>query len=447
MVRHRYHYASTLKKLPRFYRDIFWFFLKDESFVSKTLNEGHVELTKFPASTVCQLAKKMESSQATAKHMEQVTRAPQPVQVNLLCHQCTEIPPSKSQIRKKNPKFKQESNRSQEEKPRISQEYNRRRFNQQENICIKCDDSLHREGFRCPASKHQCKICHKIGHFSSLCFKKKNGLQSNKNSFGPPKAHQLKAGLIYVHDTLSGQSEEYSSEEDEPFYLQMKVQEQQDYTSVPVPKHLFTNLEFKVHLHKNKIQFLRARVDICADVNLIPMSIYKRLFKDEECREITPSNLQLGAYTNKKVKILGSCNLYIVHPHTRCLEEIWFYVAGNEGSILMSCATSIALGLIKPHKKLDHLPPHGKKHVIYGSADKIKRKDESLLTVQQTNLKPSTEKITVGCSQGEQYNNENKKCQAKRSEERNIRSKKPLQNRQLQNPPIHMWSVTKEIDM
>ena len=43
-------------------RDIFWFFLNDESFVSKTLNEGHVELNKFPASTVRQLAKKMDSS-------------------------------------------------------------------------------------------------------------------------------------------------------------------------------------------------------------------------------------------------------------------------------------------------------------------------------------------------------------------------------------------------
>ena len=37
-------------------RDICWFFLNDESFVSKTLNEGHVELSKFPASKLRQLA-------------------------------------------------------------------------------------------------------------------------------------------------------------------------------------------------------------------------------------------------------------------------------------------------------------------------------------------------------------------------------------------------------
>ena len=69
---------------PNFTEGHFWFFLNDESFISKTLNEGHVELNKFPASTVRQLAKKMERSQATAKHMKQVTRDPQVVQVNLL---------------------------------------------------------------------------------------------------------------------------------------------------------------------------------------------------------------------------------------------------------------------------------------------------------------------------------------------------------------------------
>ena len=65
-------------------RDIFWFFLNDESLVSGTLNEGHVELNTFPASTVCQLAKKFESPQATAKHIKQMTRDPQVVPVNLL---------------------------------------------------------------------------------------------------------------------------------------------------------------------------------------------------------------------------------------------------------------------------------------------------------------------------------------------------------------------------
>ena len=44
------------------YRDIFWFFLCDEDFISKTIHEGSVDLDKFPASKVYQLAKKYESS-------------------------------------------------------------------------------------------------------------------------------------------------------------------------------------------------------------------------------------------------------------------------------------------------------------------------------------------------------------------------------------------------
>ena len=53
-------------------RDIFWFFLRDEDFVSKTISDGGVDLEKFPASKVRQLAKNLESSKATAHHIKQV---------------------------------------------------------------------------------------------------------------------------------------------------------------------------------------------------------------------------------------------------------------------------------------------------------------------------------------------------------------------------------------
>ena len=38
-------------------KDIFWFFLWDEEFVSRTISDGSVHLDRFPASRVCQLAK------------------------------------------------------------------------------------------------------------------------------------------------------------------------------------------------------------------------------------------------------------------------------------------------------------------------------------------------------------------------------------------------------
>ena len=197
--------------------------------------------------------------------------------------------------------------------------------------------------------------------------------ESYKKRPRSPKAYQLTSGRLSTqNDSICSHSSDTSSS-DESFCLKMKVQAIQVNTNVPTPKHLFTNLEFKVKLHKNKTKFLQARIDTCAVVNIMPVSIYKYLFKVPDCAKIAPSDLQLETYTKKKVRIWGSCNLYIIHPDTRCITETTFFEASNEGSILISCATSLALGLIKPHDRLGHLPPEG--NVISSSADKIK--DES----------------------------------------------------------------------
>ena len=177
-------------------RDILWFFLKDEEFVSRTINNSNIHLDKFPASKVRQLAKKLESSKSTAKHIKQVSNETQATHVNLLRHQCTELSPNKYQ--RKQRKFKPRSNnhkyqQGERKTERLPQEYEKfkQEHNNQEERCHKCGDTPHIEGFRCPKSRHQCKYCSKIGHFSHLCFKKK---QANTYKKGPrnPNAYQLK---------------------------------------------------------------------------------------------------------------------------------------------------------------------------------------------------------------------------------------------------------------
>ena len=66
--------------------------MKDEDFLTKTINEGNVNIQKFPASKVQQLAKKMESSKATAKHIQQVAGDLMAAQIQLMQHQCTQLP-------------------------------------------------------------------------------------------------------------------------------------------------------------------------------------------------------------------------------------------------------------------------------------------------------------------------------------------------------------------
>ena len=65
--------------------------MKDKDFVTKTINEGNVNIQKIPASKVQQLAKKMESSKATAKHIRQVAGDLPAAQIHLMHHQHTEL--------------------------------------------------------------------------------------------------------------------------------------------------------------------------------------------------------------------------------------------------------------------------------------------------------------------------------------------------------------------
>ena len=132
------------------------------------------------------------------------------------------------------------------------------------------------------------------------------------------------------------------------------------------PACLITNLPYKLKQHENRDHYLRARLDTCTDVNIMPALVYKLVFHDPNLEKLTPNNLQIGTYTNDMVKIVGTCKLYLVHPDTKKLVETILYVATNDGSGLLSCKSTLVLDLIQPMSRLDYLPPQGKldhKHV------------------------------------------------------------------------------------
>ena len=95
-------------------------------------------------------------------------------------------------------------------------------------------------------------------------------------------------------------------------------------------------------------------------------------------QKLTPSNLQVGTYTTDSVKIVGTCKFYLVHPDTKKLLETAFYIAINDGRVLLSCKTTLLLGLIQPRSRLDYLPPRAS--LITSSADHPKKMKEVLCT-------------------------------------------------------------------
>ena len=186
------------------HRGIFWFYLQDEEFVSKTIDEGSVDLDKFPTSKVHQLAKKYESSKATARHIKQVAGEMQATQIHLMRHQHTELPLGKYKKWKPQTKPRPTQNKNTDQR---QASYNKKTLDprgayKQKDRCSKCGDSTHLEGFTCPAKKYQCKSCHKFGHFTSLCFMKSQQKQAY-NKHHKPKTHQLTTATIQAYDSQS----------------------------------------------------------------------------------------------------------------------------------------------------------------------------------------------------------------------------------------------------
>ena len=136
---------------------------------------------------------------------------------------------------------------------------------------------------------------------------------------------------------------------------------------VPKKTHLIANLAYRLKQYQAHHKYLRVQLDTCADVNIMPKSVYRMIFNDPEVKQLAPNDISLGVYTDHQVDILGKCNFFMLHPDTKKPHMVTFYVASNEGSVLLSCTTLLALDLIQTRPRLDYLPPRAK--LITSAAD------------------------------------------------------------------------------
>ena len=56
---------------------------------------------------------------------------------------------------------------------------------------------------------------------------------------------------------------------------------------------------------------LRMCIDTAADVNVIPVSVYRMVFQDPNLESLKSMNMTLGAYTNSEIPVLGKYTLYL----------------------------------------------------------------------------------------------------------------------------------------
>ena len=205
-----------------------------------------------------------------------------------------------------------------------------------------------------------------------------------------PKTHQLHAGPMYAQDSSNlSHSEESSS--DESFCLQLQVQSNHaEGKQIPNPVHLKMNLAFHLKLHYTRNMYLRACLDTCADMNIMPGSVYQLVFKCLEMRKFKLCKMQISTCTADTVKIIGSCTFGIIHLDTKMLVPVTFYLANNEGSVLLSYKTTLALHLIQPRSRLDYLPPQAS--LITSTIDHSRKTKLTSLKVQQSKQEESAQR-------------------------------------------------------
>ena len=171
-------------------------------------------------------------------------------------------------------------------------------------------------------------------------------------------------GRASTQGPLCDQSDASLSSSDDSFCLQMQIKSTQAETKFEVLQHLVTNLAYNLNALK-KTKYLRARIDTCTKANILPLSVYKLIFKDPDCKHFTSNTkVAIRTYHTGKINIVGSFSLFVVHPDTSKLTQVTFYVTSHEGSVVLSCKTSLKLNLIHPHSSLDQIPDCPADHPI-----------------------------------------------------------------------------------
>ena len=168
----------------------------------------------------------------------------------------------------------------------------------------------------------------------------------------------------------------------------MQVKSNQAETKLQAPQHLVTNLACKLKHHR-KTQYLRARLDTCSNINIMPASIYRTVFHDACCQKVAPSSKEIKTYTTGKIPVIGSCRLLVVHPDTQSLEEVTFQVTSQEGSVVLSCVATLEPGLIQPHSDLENPIPTSAS--LTSSTANYPRKNRSRVSKSKKSVSSSKE--------------------------------------------------------
>ena len=136
-----------------------------------------------------------------------------------------------------------------------------------------------------------------------------------KNNIRKPKAHQLMVGTASV---IGDQSDASYSSSDDSFCLQIQAKYTKDNTQEEQTTTFGYQYRIQNKAWQKRTKFSRTKINTCSNINLMPISVYKLLYKNQDCTKVEPSTkASVKTYTTEKIKIVGSCKMFVVHPDTK----------------------------------------------------------------------------------------------------------------------------------
>ena len=87
----------------------------------------------------------------------------------------------------------------------------------------------------------------------------------------------------------------------------------------------------------------------------MPESVYKLVFSDPQTSKLAKNDIDLTIYTRHSVDLIGKCTFYMLNKGTKQPVKVDFYIAKEEGSVLLSQKTVFQLQLLSVKPWLEYL--------------------------------------------------------------------------------------------
>ena len=219
-------------------------------------------------------------------------------------------------------------------------------------VCYRCGGStIHRSKDECPAGKAKCDGCGVIGHFRRMCRKEKQAeakvkeIQTQETSTAVQQPATQHA--VYLQSMPQAEYSQSVASDVEFKHIDAVDAKIHNLTSQKIKKGQQSKLNHIKALWfstcQNEVMHeIQCEVDSGAGCNVMPLYIYKHIFKN---REMDPPGMNIFGYGGNPIKTLGSC---LIKVHTAKKKRlIQCQITDTKGYLILGRDTAEDIGYVQ----------------------------------------------------------------------------------------------------